>query len=140
MKQLRILLPIFLLLLISCEPKKNKSERVESFKENDVLFAYDLDTPSQKFILPNKLTEISGLSYYSENKLVCVNDEIGKIYLYDLDKEEISKTIDFGKNGDYEGVEMVEGLTYVLNSSGRITVVNAEGETIETINCSLNQV
>ncbi|MES2796819.1 MAG: SdiA-regulated domain-containing protein [Bacteroidota bacterium] len=140
MNRLIILLSIFSLIVISCEPQKNKSEKIETSKEKEIVFAYNLNEPSQKFILPNKLSEISGLSYYSENMLVCINDELGIIYHYDLEKEEISKTIDFGKNGDYEGVEMVDGLTYVLNSTGKITVVNVEGEIIETIDCSLKQV
>ena len=82
--------------------------------------SYDLSTPKQRWDLPKELEEISGLSYYNKNVLACVQDEDGKIYLYDLKKKAIQLEEKFGDKGDYEGVEVIGDMTYVLKSNGNV--------------------
>lgn len=91
------------------------------------IFPYDLSLPSEKFKLPDELTEISGIDVYKKSKLVCVQDEKGNIYEYDLKKGEVKHSVDFAKKGDYEGVANVNDTIYVLESNGdlfRITDFN----------------
>lgn len=83
-------------------------------------FPYDLDHPSEKFKLPDDLTEISGIDVYHKSKLVCVNDEKGKVYIYDVKKDELKQGVDFGKKGDYEGIANVNDTIYVLSSNGNL--------------------
>lgn len=83
-------------------------------------YSYSLNKPKRKWELPVELTEISGLSYFDTNQLACVQDEKGILFIYDLAKSEIIKEYGFGKNADYEGVEIVNGLAYVLKSNGLI--------------------
>lgn len=87
---------------------------------NDTLPRYDLENPVEKHVLPSSLREISGLSYYKDEIVASVQDEIGKIYFYDLSKKEIIHTIIFGNDGDYEGVEVVGETIYVTKSNGNL--------------------
>ncbi len=97
------------------EGNKHSEETMDAYSVK-----YDLENPSQKIKLPNSLQEISGLSFYKNNELACINDEQGKVFIFDLDKKEISEKIPFGKTGDYEGVEVVGNEVFVLKSNGMI--------------------
>jgi len=79
---------------------------------------YNLEAPNKKYKLPEKLTEISGLSY-ANGHLFCVQDEKGNFYKFNLQTEEITK-YHFGKDGDYEGIEIVGDRAYILQSDGDI--------------------
>jgi len=81
-------------------------------------YGYDLNQPSDKYLLPDVLSEISGLSYYRRNTLACVQDELGTIFLYDLKTKTISKRFKFGRNGDYEGLAVVNKSIFVTKSNG----------------------
>lgn len=78
----------------------------------------------RKWEMPVELEEISGISYFSEDKMVCVQDEEGIIFIYNLDTDLVEKKINFGKSGDYEGVAIVDSTAYVLESSGKIFQVS----------------
>jgi hypothetical protein len=55
---------ITIFLLYACQPKKkNQEEKQEEIFQN-VPLSYDFENPSEKFILPKSLKEISGLSFY----------------------------------------------------------------------------
>ena len=81
---------------------------------------YNLKHPKQRWDLPRELEEISGLSFYKKNKLACIQDEDGILFIYDLHKKEISEQFKFGDPGDYEGVEMIDKSAYVLKSNGDV--------------------
>ncbi|GAB3901381.1 hypothetical protein GCM10028803_25950 [Larkinella knui] len=81
-------------------------------------FAYDLKTPSRRFTLPPDLQEISGLSYYKTNQLLCVQDEKAVAYIYDLKKSEVADSSVFGGYGDFEGIEWADNEIYTLKSNG----------------------
>src|SRR5262249_24191164 len=49
-----------------------------------------------------------------------VNDEKGKVYIYDVRKDELKQGVDFGKKGDYEGIANVNDTVYVLSSHGKL--------------------
>jgi uncharacterized protein YjiK len=140
MKQLILLFSV-IIWFSACDPKK-KSEG-KAAKETAVqkqIFSYNLGRPDEKFILPQKLAEISGLSYSNDGQLYCVNDEQGKIFVYSTTEKDIIKTIDFGKNGDYEGIEIVDNTVYVLNSDGKIKAIDLATEKSKNIDCSQKEV
>ena len=120
-KLLRIL---FLWLLfsgiISCDFKGNekKQNTIESISEDN--FAYNLKAPSNIYYLPNNLKEISGISFYKKNQIVCVNDEKANIYTFDTEKREVISKYDFGKKGDYEDIAVVEDDVFILRSDGTL--------------------
>lgn len=78
---------------------------------------YDLKDVKEKHFLPYVLSEISGLSYKDGN-LYCVEDEGGKVYIYNWGTKKIAHAVTFGDPDDYEGVEVVDNMVYVLNSEG----------------------
>jgi uncharacterized protein YjiK len=119
MKNFKILL-LCVTLFYACEPKNKSQVQNETTIIKNIDLPYDFENPTEKYDLPNKLKEISGLSYYKENQLVCVNDEQGKIFIYDIKEKRIVDKIPFGKDGDYEGVEVVGDEVFVLKSNGKL--------------------
>lgn len=126
---------VALVVLNACGPTKKKTNE-EQTPDTDALRIYDFANPAQKIKLSKSLKEISGLSYYKDNQLICVNDEEEKIFIYDLAKEDIVEKIDFGKTGDYEGIEFVGNEVFVMKSNGKIKVVDINTHSESEIDCS----
>ncbi len=74
----------------------------------------------RKWDMPVELNEISGISWFSENKIACVQDEDGILYIYNLSTALIEHQTNFSKAGDFEGLAIVDSTAYVLESSGEI--------------------
>jgi len=87
---------------------------------NNSSIVYNIKKPDEKHFLPYVLAEISGLSYKEGGNLLAVDDETGKVFEYDATKKEIVHSIEFAKPGDYEGVELINGKIYVMESDGDI--------------------
>jgi len=94
-----------------------------------VSFSYDLESPSKTIILPDYLKEISGLTIDETGQyLWVVQDERGTIFKIDIEAAAVIDSIKFWKDGDYEGIEMVDNKFYVLKSSGTIYEVSTKVE------------
>ncbi|MCB9236164.1 MAG: SdiA-regulated domain-containing protein [Bacteroidia bacterium] len=89
---------------------------------------YDLAHPDQDFSLSSSLREISGLGFYQNGLIGAVQDEKGNLYLVDSQNGEIKEKIDFGKHGDYEGVEFVDGEAWILRSDGDLFRIKKPGK------------
>jgi len=83
-------------------------------------FPYDLDNPDKKYSLPEYLAEISGLSYYNEEMILCVQDEKAEIYVFNTDNMKIDDKYKFGKQGDYEDIAVIGQTAYLIRSDGHI--------------------
>lgn len=70
--------------------------------------------------LPNNLMEISGIAFVEKNRIACVQDEEGTIFIFNTSSSKIEREIPFGKNGDYEGISIVGNNIYVLRSDGTL--------------------
>jgi uncharacterized protein YjiK len=116
-KRIIILLLLFLLRSIVF-PQDNKSDIL--FEKPGYHFPYQLAEPIRSWKLPKSLVEISGLSYIDDQRLACVQDENGIIYIFNLKAGEIEREINFGDNGDYEGIEIIENDAWVLKSNGML--------------------
>lgn len=135
MKNFKILI-LCVTFFYACEPKKKNQEQQQESTFQNINLPYNFEAPSDKYDLPDKLKEISGLSYYKKNQLICVNDEEGKIFIYDLNEKKIIDKIPFGKDGDYEGVEVVGDEVFILKSNGKLKGFKI-GEAFEReIDCS----
>jgi hypothetical protein len=74
---------------ISCgKPKQQQEEKVEVTA--DFPLPYNLNEPTERYELPKKLREISGLSYYKGTQLVAVNDEEAIVYFFDYKSGKLS--------------------------------------------------
>lgn len=106
----------------SKKSKKDKSdgkssEAATQVKSNNIAII-------KKWDLPAELKEISGLSYVDNERLGCVQDESGTIYMYNTSKNEIEKKIPFGKKGDYEGLAVKGDTVYVVRADGKLFEVD----------------
>lgn len=110
---------------------KNDSLKIKPYHD----LAYDFANPDVEFILPDNLDEISGLSLTKDqSQLIANNDEDGKLFIINKSTGEVEKEIDFYKEGDYEGVEVVGESIFVVKSTGTIyEIKNFETENQEVI-------
>lgn len=78
---------------------------------------YQID---QQWELPKILEEISGIAWLQGNRLACIQDEDGKIFIYNLNDSKIEKEIEFSGSGDYEDIVVNGNTAYVLRSDGKL--------------------
>lgn len=97
---------------------------------------YDLETPDDTYKLPEYLDEVSALTFYANRQLALLDDEYGRMFIYDVEEEKIVQRVRFKGNGDFEGIERVGNYVYAIESKGDLFKfkVNMEGvvEKIET--------
>ena len=99
-------------------------------------FPYRINNPDKEYVLEQKLTEVSGLSFISATEVALIQDEIGSIFFFDLKKNKVTKKINFSKKGDYEDLVMLRDTAYALRSDGTLislaNVNGAGGQIVET--------
>lgn len=111
---IKLIFPILVLLSLSCEDATTYSQSLSSLP-------YRFDQPDLELKLDKELMETSALSLSADGQqLLTVNDEQGKLFFLNKRTGTIVRTIKFGDKGDYEGVEVVDSLVYVVKSSGDI--------------------
>ena len=74
-----ILLSSLFLLFSSCEAETTSAM-------DSIPFFYKINRPDTVQELPAELMEISGLSPFQKDKIACIQDEAGIIYIYDWGK------------------------------------------------------
>jgi len=88
---------------------------------HDFHIKYKLEEPNDSFELPDKLKEISALSFDDQfQKLYVVQDENGLVFIIDKKTGEVEQEIEFHKDGDYEGIEVVGEVVYIVKSTGTV--------------------
>lgn len=132
-----------LLLLIACKPSAEpKPEPKQSWTQPGFTFPYQINEPDHAMTLGKKLMEISGLSQSADEKyLIAIQDENDLIFFIDKKSGKIQESLEFWKDGDYEGVEAVGKEVFVIKSSGtlyQITDLGKEGQKTEKFNSFLN--
>jgi len=100
------------------ETKTEMGKNYESVSANPPV------TIIKKWIMPKELTEISGLSFKDEKQFACVQDEVGKIFIYNTASSSVEKEISFGTAGDYEGLAVVDKTIWVLRADGKLFEVS----------------
>jgi uncharacterized protein YjiK len=81
---------------------------------------YELNKP-EKFIMPESLLEISGITFYNGNNdtVYIIQDEEGKVFRMALGvKKQLHSK--FARQGDYEDVAIINGKIVVLQSNGTL--------------------
>lgn len=95
---------------------------------------YDWEHPALSLELSEDLAEVSGLSNIPNSPyLYAVQDEDGILYLLDRETGRTVQQIPFWKEGDYEGIELIDGVVYVVKSTGTVYRVTAAGTTDQTV-------
>jgi uncharacterized protein YjiK len=112
----------------------SNSEGVRSAPAGVNEIGYDLTEPDKTNILPVTLREISGITVLDASTVACVQDENGIVFIYDIVKSEITKMITFGRDGDYEGITLVNDTLYILRSDGTLLKIkNSESSSFASI-------
>jgi hypothetical protein len=89
---------------------------------------------SRTWRLPPELKQISAIDYIARHKMACVQDEVGAIFIFNLDSSGIEKQIPFGPPGNYKGLVIVKTDAYVACADGRIIEIkNYRSEKREVI-------
>lgn len=114
----RLLLGLTTLLLIGCGTSTKTDKPAAGTIPSSFKLPYQLSTPDANYPLPNVLTEISGLTYFINDQLLCVQDEEAVVHVFDTKKKKVIHDFAFGSFGDFEGIEYVNGEVYVLQSNG----------------------
>ncbi|MEO0776004.1 MAG: SdiA-regulated domain-containing protein [Bacteroidota bacterium] len=98
-------------------------------------FPYRMNQPEQTFELPEKLVEISGLSLTGTplDQLAVIQDEQGIVFFIDKDSGEVLRELSFGKDGDYEGIEVVGEDVYIVKSSSKIYHIKKFGHAEQSV-------
>ncbi|GAB3815933.1 hypothetical protein GCM10028895_10620 [Pontibacter rugosus] len=80
--------------------------------------------PLATWQLPVELREISGIALLPDNKMACIQDEEGVIFIYNLGSKNIEDRIKFAGPGDYEEIAVAGTTAYVLRSDGAVFEVS----------------
>lgn len=115
-----IFLPFLLSAFSSCNFQNSRKNQVTEHTGKESCFPYDLMNPDRIYQLPGYLNEISGISSYNKNKIVCVQDEKAIIYFFDAHEGKVNEKLDFGHDGDFEDIAIVGDNVYILRSDGTI--------------------
>ncbi|NLX26771.1 MAG: hypothetical protein GXY61_12590 [Lentisphaerae bacterium] len=93
---------------------------------------YNLDDPDARYSLPVLLKEISALAYLDPTNLLCVQDELGELFVYNLKSRDITNRFPFGENGDYEGLAIADDTIYVLRADGLLFEITGHSSSLST--------
>ena len=83
-----------------------------------------------KWIMPDSLNEISGICWVDEQRLACVQDELGIIFIYNILSAKIENQIPFANHGDFESVTKADDTYYVMRSDGQIFEINTSSKNL----------
>ena len=114
---------------INTDSVSSQANELETPIHDDFHIKYNLEQPDTSFDLPSELKEISGLSFdNSFEKLYAVQDENGLVFIIDKQSGNVEETIEFHKDGDYEGIEVIGDKVYVVKSTGTVYEIKNLGQ------------
>lgn len=97
---------------------KDKEVTPPNVKDDQLGRTYGVDAPV-RCTLAKELMEISALTLdVSSGNIYAINDE--KAIIYEIEDCNVIGSTKFGKNGDYEGIELVGDQVYALKSNGKL--------------------
>ena len=117
-KSIIIVLTIFLTFHLNMTCISLDEDKIEVLQSGN--FKYILTQPAEKYIMPGRLEEISGLDYLDGDIILCIEDERGVLYFYNTQERKVTREIIFGKSGDYEGVAHTDNTAFVVKSNGKL--------------------
>lgn len=85
------------------------------------IFPYNLNSPSNRYILPEILNEVSGLTDIDSAHIACVQDELGIVFIYNFLVDSIVAKHSFDSVGDFEGLTYTGNSLFILRSDGLLT-------------------
>jgi uncharacterized protein YjiK len=110
-------------------PKKTVETNTENAAERGItnaestskLCPYDLNAPNSTFELDASLREISGLTTTPKPELLAgVQDEKGQLFYINKKTGQVTPSVIFAEDGDFEGIEFVGDTLWIAKSKGRL--------------------
>jgi uncharacterized protein YjiK len=108
----------------------SQDEKYSSYDQSKVPFDFTRPDLNQK--LPDDLYEISGITWF-EGNIACIEDEHGRLYIWDIVSAEIVKEMKFAKKGDFEGIEVIGKNIYAIQSNGDLYRFSIDSEDVEEV-------
>jgi hypothetical protein len=99
---------------------------------------FNFKKPDLILNLPFELRDISGLTNLPDNQIACVQDENGVIFIYNLEQDSIIGHYQFGTDGNYEGLTLVDSTYFVLRSDATLLEVSSPWDTNMVSETKLN--
>ena len=84
--------------------------------------------------MPDELREISGIDFLNDSVVAAISDGQPYLYFYNLKKKEILNKIMIADDGDFEDVTVCGNTIYILQSNGKIWMVNYSNQNLTVIN------
>lgn len=143
--QLLVVLPMIMFVLASssCGQKSATAKDEVAPADDAMLAAYDAAPPNgisirRKWTMPPELLEISGISWMDDQRIACVQDERGSLFIYNLSSSKIEKEISFAGAGDYEAISRAGDHFYVMRADGLVYEIDpaAKNPVVKEINIS----
>ena len=100
---------------------KGKSDRKSGKNEQADILDIDKEVGPNvmiSWLLPESLKEVSGIAWVDADHFACIQDELGKVFIFNVRLNKIDQEIPFGPKGDYEGIAVVATTIYVLRADG----------------------
>lgn len=100
----------------------NESWNIASLKKNEWYkhTNYQLTRPVTTYEMPEILKEISGIAVLNDTDIFCVQDEVGIVFRYNIQKNELTDIYKFTDIGDFEDITIQNNTLNVLRSDGTI--------------------
>ena len=86
----------------------------------NLIAGYDFSDPDRVMVLAKSLSEISGLASGPKGQLYAVQDEKGTIFQLNPEDGSILAEQKFYGSGDFEGIERIGNVMFILRSSGHL--------------------
>ena len=97
--------------------------------------AYDFAAPALSHPLPGRLVEISGIATLDDRQVAAIEDNVGVLFIIDVESGEVVSERRFAGGADYEEVELVGDRLFVLESGGHLfEVVDWQAEEPDEVN------
>jgi uncharacterized protein YjiK len=115
-----IICNLLLYVIYSFQPLGQSSSKYIYLKNNSEKKSQGVVKITRTWELPPILNEISGIDFVDSVRVACIQDEIGTIFIFNLETDTIEKEIPFGPPGDYEALAIVNEDVYVACADGRL--------------------
>lgn len=99
------------------EQKDKKRDGKGDSKKGSKAASADI-TVLKSWEMPAELKEISGHAILDAERFACIQDEAGKIFIYNRSKQTVEQEVSFGDAGDYEDIALVGSTAYVMRADG----------------------
>jgi hypothetical protein len=114
-------------IILACNNYTANNQTNGNTTKSDYPLVYNLLQPDRKIKLPFELNEISALSYFTGNQLICLHDEKADVFLVDYMTESVTKKVDSKSFGDYEGLEYADESIWLIRNDGELTEIKSPG-------------